>query len=211
MLYFVKNPRWMQRLFPRQTWEMGREEKKLYLTFDDGPHPDHTGFVLDELKKYDARATFFCIGKNVNLYKEMYQRIREEGHSVGNHTMNHLNGSKTPDDIYIKDIAAAAELIETDLFRPPYGRIKAFQRKLLTEGNRPFRIIMWTVLSGDFDPGISTQRCLENVLLKTGNGSIIVFHDSEKASEKLRIVLPAVLKNLNERGFCFERIPMGDA
>ena len=208
MFYFVRIPRWVQKLYSRQIWEMSRTEPTLYLSFDDGPHPEHTLFVLDQLAKYEAKATFFCIGENVKLYPEIYRRLLDEGHSVGNHTMHHMNGKKATDKKYIQDIAEASEYINSDLFRPPYGMITPFRVKLLTEKLRPYRIIMWTVLSGDFDAGISVKRCLENVLLKARNGSIVVFHDSEKSAEKMRSVLPTVLKNFKERGFKFEGIPV---
>ncbi|MCY7291230.1 MAG: polysaccharide deacetylase family protein [Ferruginibacter sp.] len=185
---------------------MNKLEKKIYLTFDDGPHPIHTSFVLDELKKNNAKATFFCIGNNVQLYPETFKRIIDEGHAIGNHTQHHLNGKKTADDIYINDIKEASKYIDSNLFRPPYGRIKSFQAKIITTLTRPYKIIMWTVLSGDFDTEISVQRCLENVLFKTSNGSIVVFHDSEKASEKMRATLPTFLKNFSEKGFSFEKI-----
>ena len=206
MLYFVRTPIWLQKLFPDRIWQMSKSEKKIYLTFDDGPHPLHTPFVLDELKKYNAKATFFCIGNNVQSYPETFKRIIDEGHSIGNHTQHHFNGKKTADDIYIKDIKDAAKYIDSNLFRPPYGRIRSFQAKIIKTLTRPYKIIMWTVLSGDFDTEISLQRCLENVLFKTGNGSIVVFHDSEKASEKMRATLPAVLKTFSSKGFSFEKI-----
>ncbi len=206
MLYFVRTPLWLQKLFPDRIWQMGKLKKNIYLTFDDGPHPLHTPFVLDELKRYNAKATFFCIGNNVQLFPEVFRRIVDEGHAIGNHTEQHLNGQKTADDVYIKDIQEAAKYIHSNLFRPPYGRIKSFQAKIITTLNRPYKIIMWTVLSGDFDQSISQQRCLENVLFKTTNGSIVVFHDSEKASIKMRATLPPFLKNFSEKGFSFEKI-----
>ena len=206
MLYFVRTPFWLQKLFPDRVWQMSKLEKKIYLTFDDGPHPLHTPFVLDELKKYNAKATFFCIGNNVQLYPQIFKRIIEEGHAIGNHTQQHLNGKKTADDIYVKDIQDAAKYIDSNLFRPPYGRIKSFQAKIITTLNRPYKIIMWTVLSGDFDAEVSVKRCIENVLFKTSNGSIVVFHDSEKAAQKMRGTLPTVLKTYSEKGFSFEKI-----
>ena len=206
MLYFVKTPSWVKKLFPRFIWQVQTSERKLYLSFDDGPHPVHTPFVLDELKKYGAKATFFCVGNNVKLFPEIYKRITDEGHSIGNHTFSHLNGKKVSDDIYMKDIAAAASFIGSDLFRPPYGRIRSFQAKMLLEMKRPFRIVMWTVLSGDFDPAVSVKRCLENVVLNADKGAIVVFHDSEKAAIKLKAVLPQVLENFSKRGFLFEKI-----
>lgn len=201
MNYFVLFPRLLQKLYSARIWEINSDRKKVYLSFDDGPHPEHTVFVLDELKKYNAKATFFCIGKNVLLYPEVYKRIIEEGHRVGNHTQHHLNGWKSKDDAYLQDAAEAARYIDSDLFRPPYGRLTRFQEKVLSRSTSKFKIIMWTVLSGDFDTGITPQRCLENVLLKTEPGSIVVFHDSEKAAERMRYALPLFLQMLADKGF----------
>ena len=206
MFYFVKTPVWLQRLFPRRIWQMSDQDKNIFLTFDDGPHPLLTTFILDYLLKYNAKATFFCIGRNVKKYPEVYQRIVNEGHSVGNHTFNHLNGKKTNDKDYLEDVTAAGACMETNLFRPPYGRLTTFQAKLLMELKRPYKIIMWSVLSGDFDPDISKKRCLENVLLNTGKGSVVVFHDSDKAAEKMQYVLPLILKTFSQKGYAFERI-----
>lgn len=206
MLYFVKTPSWLQRLFPRRIWEMNPLEKKIYLSFDDGPHPEHTGFVLDELKKYNAFATFFCIGNNVRQYPEMFKRIIEEGHAIGNHTQNHMDWKKASDRDYINDVAEAANYINSCLFRPPYGRLSRFREKLLSGMNPPYRIIMWTVLSGDFDPSLSKQSCFENILFKAGSGSIVVFHDSEKAADKMRFALPKMLQSFSAKGFSFAKI-----
>jgi peptidoglycan-N-acetylglucosamine deacetylase len=206
MFYFVKTPVWIQKLFPNMIWGMNTTEKKIYLTFDDGPHPQHTIFVLNELKKYHAKATFFCIGNNVRLYPEVYKRIIDDGHSIGNHTYNHLNGKKSKDNVYVNNVLDAAKYIDSSLFRPPYGKIKKFQAKVLREMTIPFKIIMWTVLSGDFDVKITKEKCLENVLFKTSNGSIVVFHDSEKAADKMQYALPAILRSFSEKGFSFEKI-----
>ncbi len=185
---------------------MDKNKNVIYLTFDDGPHATITNFVLDELKKYNAEATFFCIGNNVVKYPEVYQRILNEGHSVGNHTFNHLNGFKTKDKTYVDNVLEASKYIDSNLFRPPYGRLKTFQAQVLAHLNKPYKIIMWTVLSGDFDARISEQRCLENVLLKTTAGSIIVFHDSEKAADRMMYALPKVLKKFSGKGFTFKKI-----
>jgi peptidoglycan/xylan/chitin deacetylase (PgdA/CDA1 family) len=184
---------------------MPGEGKKIYLSFDDGPHPVATSFVLEELKKYHAKATFFCIGKNVAEYPFIYEQIIEEGHQVGNHSYNHLNGWKTRDKDYVDNIVMAKKLIDSNLFRPPYGRATKFQLKILAAqyGLTP---VMWTVLSGDFDKKLSKEACLLNVLNNTKDGSIIVFHDSEKAYEKVQYVLPGVLHHFSERGFQFESI-----
>jgi peptidoglycan-N-acetylglucosamine deacetylase len=203
MFYLVRTPSWLQKLFPKYIWEKPTEEKLIYLTFDDGPHPEHSVFVLDELKKVNAKATFFCIGKNVQLYPEIYKRIIEEGHSVGNHTQNHVRGRATKDKEYIENVKLAANIIDSNLFRPPYGSIKRFQAKLLMEMARPFKIVMWTVLSADFDTTITKERCLENVIFKTKPGSIVLFHDSEKASERMKFALPKFINSFTEKGFRF--------
>jgi peptidoglycan/xylan/chitin deacetylase (PgdA/CDA1 family) len=184
---------------------MPATEKDLFLTFDDGPHPEVTNFVLNELRSYNALATFFCIGKNVLAYPEIYKRILDEGHSVGNHTQNHLNGWKTPNDVYMKDIAEAANYIDSNLFRPPYGKISLFQAKNLRAAmkGRKAKVIMWDVLSADFDKGITPEHCLQNVIFNSKAGSIIVMHDSEKCFEKLRYCLPRILHHFTEKGFKF--------
>jgi len=205
MKYFVKTPWWVKKIYPFYTWSISTKEKILYLSFDDGPHPEITPFVLEELKKYNALATFFCIGKNVLAHPDIYKQILDEGHSVGNHTQNHLNGWKTPDDMYMKDIAEAANYIDSNLFRPPYGKITLFQAKNLRAAmkGRKARVIMWDVLSADFDEAISAEQSLQIVIFRSSPGSIIVFHDSEKAFQKLHYVLPKVLYYFSERGFKF--------
>jgi peptidoglycan/xylan/chitin deacetylase (PgdA/CDA1 family) len=205
MKYFVKTPWWIKKIFPLYTWSVPTKEKILYLTFDDGPHPEATPFVLNELKKFDALATFFCIGKNVLAYPDIYKKILDEGHAVGNHTQNHLNGWKTPNDVYMKDIAEAANYIDSNLFRPPYGRITLFQAKNLSAAMkaRKAKIIMWDVLSADFDEAITEEQSLQFVVLRSSPGSIIVFHDSEKAYQKLNYVLPKILHYFSDKGFKF--------
>src|SRR5207249_7184075 len=165
MRYFVKTPWWIKKILPSYIWSIPTREKVLYLTFDDGPHPEITPFVLRELKKYNASATFFCVGKNVLAFPEVYKQILDEGHSVGNHTQNHLNGWKTPNDVYLKDVAEAANHIDSNLFRPPYGKITLFQSKNLSAAmkGRRARVIMWDVLSADFDAEITEERSLQFV------------------------------------------------
>jgi len=208
MKYFVKTPWLLKKVYASYTWSIPTKEKNLYLTFDDGPHPEITPFVLDELKKYDALATFFCVGKNVMAYPDTYKQVLDEGHSVGNHTQNHLNGWKTPNDVYMKDIAEAANYIDSNLFRPPYGRISLFQAKNLPTAMRASKakVIMWDVLSADFDKDVSNEQSLEFVVLRSVAGSIVVFHDSEKAFAKLSYVLPRVLNHFTGKGFKFLRI-----
>jgi peptidoglycan/xylan/chitin deacetylase (PgdA/CDA1 family) len=206
--YFIRTPAWLRKIYPAYTWKINTDEKILYLSFDDGPHPIATPFVLDELKKAGAKASFFCIGKNVLNHPEIYRRILDEGHAVGNHTQNHLNGWKVPDADYLQDIAEAAKYIDTHLFRPPYGRITRFQSKYVAGamGIKKAAIIMWDVLSGDFDETLNGKQCTENILLNSQNGSIIVFHDSEKAWPRMSVCLPGVLKYFSEKGFRFEKL-----
>lgn len=207
MRYIVTTPWWLRMLFPANlTWSIPSTEKILYLTFDDGPNPVATPFVLDELKKYNAKATFFCIGKNVQEQPALYQRLFAEGHRVGNHTHNHLNGFHTKDELWLNNIKEAAKWIDSDLFRPPYGKIRSFPAKVLKESNPPFKIIMWNVLSADFDTSISPQKCFENVKKNIKPGNIIVFHDSEKAFPNLRFALPEALKLFSGEGYRFEVI-----
>lgn len=203
MFYLVKTPGLLKKLYPGCIWNFPRDEKVIYLTFDDGPHPVATPFVLDTLKQFDAKATFFCIGKNVEEHPGIYKRILVEGHAVGNHTHNHLNGAKSVNEEYIANIKKAKKYIDSNLFRPPYGRITHFQVKLL---NRAFRIIMWDVLSADFDDTISPEKCGKNVINNAREGSIVVFHDSAKAFKRLEKALPQSLEALAGKGFRFEAI-----
>lgn len=178
---------------------MDNGRKIIYLTFDDGPHPVATPFVLEQLKNHQAKATFFCIGKNVQAYPDIYQRILEEGHQPGNHTQDHLNGWKTDIALYLENIQQAGKLIRSSLFRPPYGRISSAQARQLKD----YKVVMWTVLSGDFDTSLSKEKCLSNVLSQVSEGSIIVFHDSEKAWERMSFVLPVVLEHFSKKGYEF--------
>lgn len=203
-MYFVKSNIALRVLYPGRYWKINTSGKKiLYLTFDDGPHPDITPFVLKELRRYNAKATFFCIGNNVQKYPDTYGRILAEAHTVGNHTFSHRNGWKTNADHYLEDIDKTYKIISSNLFRPPYGRMSFAQEKLFKEKYPDKQIIMWDVLSGDFDTDISWEKCLKNVTSKATAGSIIVFHDSEKAFERLRYALPRTLDHFAELGFTF--------
>ena len=206
MFYFIKTPFWLKKLYSNCTWQMPTKGKIIYLSFDDGPHPEATPFVLAELKKYNAKATFFCVGKNVVSFPNIYRQLILDGHAVGNHTYSHLNGWKTKDRVYMNDIGLANKYIDSKLFRPPYGRITRFQLKLLVGEQYKLSPIMWTVLSGDFDEGISKEKCLNNVIENAEDGAIIVFHDSQKALEKLKFVLPAAMDHLISKGYRFEKI-----
>jgi peptidoglycan-N-acetylglucosamine deacetylase len=205
--YFVKTPWWLKKIYPSYLWNVTTNEKVIYLTFDDGPHEKATNFVLDQLRKYKAKASFFCIGKNVAAQPLLYKKILEEGHTTGNHTYNHLNGWKTPDIKYLNDITEAAKFIDSPLFRPPYGRIRSFQAKNTPAAIRDpsAKIVMWDVLSGDFD-SITKEQCLQNVVMNGKKGSIVVFHDSEKAFPLLEYCLPRTLEFYSDKGFRFESL-----
>lgn len=206
MIYLVKTPDWLKRIYLKCVWHIATTEKILYLTFDDGPHPEATNFVLDTLDAYNARASFFCIGKNVEEHPDLYNRLLEKGHAVGNHTFDHLNGWTTNNKTYFNNIEQAQKLINTTLFRPPYGKISFKQVKYLLAKIPSFKIIMWSVISADFDTGISKEKCLQNVLKNCEKGSIIVFHDSEKAFENLKYALPRVMAHFANLGYSFKKI-----
>ena len=206
-MYLVKTPFWLRAIYPSCTWKMPGTEKVIYLSFDDGPHPEVTPFVLAELKNYNAKASFFCIGKNVAAHQNIYAAIIEQGHTVGNHTYDHVNGWKTDTSHYIQNIELAGKLIQSNLFRPPYGRITRSQiHKIKADKTLPQEIIMWDLLSGDFDLTLSAEACTKNVIKNTSSGSIVVFHDSAKAFERLKMALPAVLAHFSSLGYSFKAI-----
>lgn len=213
-------PRFIQRLYPERIWAFSRKKNSVYLTFDDGPISAVTSWVLEELKEHDAKATFFCIGNNIQKHPEAFQKIISEGHSVGNHTFNHLNGWKTGASEYVENVEMAGRLMtevgsrsvnnskfriqNSELFRPPYGKITSKQARILQE--KDFKIVMWDIVSYDYDVNISEEKCLQNVLKNIKPGSVIVFHDSLKAENNLRYVLPKVLEFISENGMRCERI-----
>jgi peptidoglycan/xylan/chitin deacetylase (PgdA/CDA1 family) len=213
-MYLVNTPWWLRAIYPQLIWQMPVQEKIIYLTFDDGPHATATPYVLDTLAQYNAKASFFCIGKNVLEHPEIYARILNEGHAVGNHTQHHANGWKVSDSKYFNEIDEAATLIQSNLFRPPYGRIKRSQINRLIQSSDPqpstkqaaYQIMMWSVLSGDFDTKLSADTCTQNVIKHTKAGSIVVFHDSAKAWGRMSEALPKVLKHFSGQGFRFEAL-----
>ncbi len=202
-MYLIKTPHFIQNLFPNFTWRIPTKENVLYLTFDDGPIPEITPWVLEQLAQYKAKATFFCVGDNAYKHPEVFQQVIAQGHSVGNHTYNHLNGWVTDNIPYFHNVRRSASLMHSVLFRPPYGKLRPRQAQFL---QRHYRIVMWDVLSGDFDPKISAEQCLHNVLDNAQPGSIVVFHDSLKAKEKLQYALPQVLAHFTAKGYRFEAL-----
>ena len=202
-MYLVKSPRLLKKYYSSLIWDIKPDKPCIYLTFDDGPIPIVTPFVLNILKQYNAKATFFCIGDNVSKHPDIFAQVKNAGHAIGNHTYNHLKGWKTADNIYIENTLKADEQLKTNLFRPPYGRIKRSQIKLLKSVKPDIKIVMWDVLSGDFDINLSPEKCLQNVLKHTESGSIVVFHDSLKAFERLEYVLPRAMEVWSGKGFEF--------
>jgi peptidoglycan/xylan/chitin deacetylase (PgdA/CDA1 family) len=203
-MYLVKTPWLLKKLYPNLIWNKSRRAHCIYLTFDDGPIPIVTPYVLNILKQYNAKATFFCIGDNVSKYQDVFEQVKNAGHAIGNHTFNHLKGWETENKTYLDNFLKADELLGASLFRPPYGRVKKSQIKLLMQAKPAINIIMWDVLSGDFDIDLKPEDCLQNVLKHTENGSIIVFHDSLKAYDRLEYVLPRAMEEWSKQGYRFD-------
>lgn len=205
--YWVKTGGFIKKVFPGYVWDRPGNDKNVYLTFDDGPTPEVTEFVLETLREHDVKATFFCIGNNIKKHPDIFMKVVAEGHAIGNHTYNHVNGWKTTTERYLENCTACASSIETrtgkaaTLFRPPYGKIKREQALHLRKMG--YSIIMWDVLSADFDQTITPQKCLKNVTANTKVGSIIIFHDSFKAAANMQYALPRAIEFLKGKGYRF--------
>ncbi|RBP34390.1 peptidoglycan/xylan/chitin deacetylase (PgdA/CDA1 family) [Oceanihabitans sediminis] len=210
----VKTPLVVKKIFPNYIWDIKTNAKEIYLTFDDGPTPEITKWTLETLKQYNAKATFFCIGNNIEKHPKIFYDILKEGHSIGNHTHNHIKGWKTSAEDYLANVKKAQEVIDTatgkekleevKLFRPPYGQISPKQgSELLKIG---YKVIMWDVLSIDWDASVSKERCLNNVISKADSGSVVVFHDSVKASKNLQYALPRTLAFFSKKGYTFKAL-----
>lgn len=205
-MYLIKTPWLLKKLYPGLIWDVDSNSRCIYLTFDDGPIPIVTPFVLNILKQYNAKATFFCIGDNVNKHPDIFAQVKNEGHAIGNHTYNHLRGWDTDDEIYLDNFMQADKILDTDLFRPPHGRIKRSQVKLLKTAKPGIKMIMWNVVSGDFDLKITPEKCLDNVLKNTSAGDVVLFHDSLKAKERMEYVLPRAMELWSLAGYEFRTL-----
>ena len=210
-LFPTKTPSILKRLYPKRIWSFSRSTETVFLTFDDGPIPEVTPWVLDTLAEYHAKATFFCIGENIQKHPEVFNRILTEGHAIGNHTQHHVNGWKTTPSTYIKNVEAAEKVISAHsnrkskieksklLFRPPYGKLTSAQAKQLQQ--KGYTIVMWDVLTYDFDTTLSPEKCFTQTKEAIRPGSIVIFHDSIKAEKNLRYVLPKVLNFIYSKGW----------
>ena len=205
-MYFIKTPWLLKKLFPKMIWDVKSNARCIYLTFDDGPIPIVTPFVLNILKQYNAKATFFCICDNVRKHPNIFEQLKADGHAIGNHTYNHLKGWITPDKTYLENFLKADEVLDVKLFRPPYGRIKNSQVKLLQAAKPGLQIVMWSVLSADYDVNVTPDQCLANILKNTGDGDIVLFHDSLKAQERMEYALPRALEYWSKEGYKFEAL-----
>jgi peptidoglycan/xylan/chitin deacetylase (PgdA/CDA1 family) len=208
-MYFHKTPSLVKVLFPEFWWSRKTDDKVIYLTFDDGPIPGVTEWVLETLLQYNAKATFFCVGENIQKHPEIYRQLLAQGHTTGNHTFNHLNGWKTTPSQYLENIHSCDESLALEpgqsriLFRPPYGRLTSRQSKLVRQ---QYQVVMWDVLTGDFDPHLSPTRCLKKAIQCTQKGSIVIFHDSLKAEKNLTYVLPRYLENFSNLDYRFDSL-----
>lgn len=188
---------------PSLTWKVNTDDKVLYLTFDDGPHPRITPLVLRLLERFDAKATFFCVGENVQKHPATYREILSKGHKTGNHTYNHLPGWSTANKRYFENTARAATLIDSKLFRPPYGRISPSQIRVL---KKQYRIVMWSILTRDYDGHLDKEKATADLLKKTGKGDVVVFHDSERAETNMLYILEHMLVHFSSLQFRFDTL-----
>lgn len=202
-MYLIKTPKFIKTLFPNFVWNIHTDEKVMYLTFDDGPIPEVTPWVLDTLKEYNAKATFFCVGDNITKHPDVLELLLDQGHTAANHTYHHMAGWSTENIRYFHDVRRCAQQVRSNLFRPPYGRIRPSQAQFLT---RHYQIVMWDVLSGDFDRSLSPDECAANILQKAGSGSIVVFHDSLKAQRNMKYALQKTLDHYSALGYRFESL-----
>lgn len=210
MMYhpFIQPPSLVRSLYPKRLWRMDARERSLYLTFDDGPHPTITPFVLSQLANFNAKASFFCIGNRVAEYPFIYEKILESGHRVGNHTYQHLNAWKTSQSNYLNDVKRAAALIKSNLFRPPYGRLPwSYAKAIFKDMPADAQIVMWDVLSCDFDTQLDVTTCFRFCTQTIRPGSIIVLHDSQKAWDRLAGLLPLLLEFGIKNGYTFKSLP----
>ncbi|MFN8294622.1 MAG: polysaccharide deacetylase family protein [Chitinophagales bacterium] len=214
-MYFVRTPYIIKKLFPQLIWDLPNAENKIYLTFDDGPHPEITPWILEQLTKYNAKATFFCLGENIKKYPEIIQQILKEGHQIGNHGYAHLNGWETDNDNYLQDYLKCQDLLkqvtnsDNNIFRPAYGKVKKYQILRIKSqiSNHKSEIINWSLMAGDFDQNQTSAQCFSN-LKKVKSGDIVVMHDNEKSWKHLEYCLPKFLEFCKEEKYNLYKIEL---
>ncbi|MEO9533647.1 MAG: polysaccharide deacetylase family protein [Crocinitomicaceae bacterium] len=202
-------PKWLRWLYPGAIWEISSSNKEIYLTFDDGPNKDITHYILDLMNQFDAKATFFCLGNQIEKFPEHFEQIKAAGHAIGNHSMTHMNGWWTKNEKYLADVTKAAELIDSKLYRPPYGRISLRQFKKLKKMG--YQVVFWSVVSYDFDPGLRKKKLRNKMERLTKPGAVFVFHDNPKAMSVLEMELPKLMKFWKDEGYEFKAIPMSQS
>ncbi len=202
-MYLIKTPELIKKAMPEAIWSIPTKEKTLYLTFDDGPIPEITPWVLKELKNHTAKGTFFCVGNNVKNNPEIYRQLIDDGHAAGNHTFDHLQGWKTNFTTYMENVDQCAQLVDSKLFRPPHGRLTPKQYKAI---KKEYSIVMWDVICGDFNKTTPKEKCVDNVISNAKNGSVVLFHDSIKAADNLYYSFPKILDHFARKGYSFETI-----
>jgi peptidoglycan/xylan/chitin deacetylase (PgdA/CDA1 family) len=200
----VRPPNFLRCIYPNAIWNLPSDSKVVYLTFDDGPTPEVTEEVLQILENYQAKATFFCIGKNIEQHPELFKLVQTKAHHIGSHTYSHLNGWKSKPTDYLNDYHKGRELAQSNLFRPPYGRLLLKPLQIIQKQDK---VIMWDILSKDYNESLTPETVLNNILRNIKPGAIIVFHDSEKAKKNVLAVLPQLLQNLKQQGYAMEAIP----
>ena len=203
MSVFQKTPHWLKSLFPSLVWEIPNQRQTVYLTFDDGPHPHITPWVLEQLNRFQFKGTFFCVGDNVVKHPEIVELIQRDGHALGNHTMNHVKGWQMKNPDYLDNVSRCHQVLKSTLFRPPYGRIKWSQVKLLKPN---YKVVMWSLLSLDYLKGLNVEKSLNELQKPTKSGSIIVFHDSEKAWDRMHYTLPLFLEHCIAQGWKMKKL-----
>jgi peptidoglycan/xylan/chitin deacetylase (PgdA/CDA1 family) len=204
-IFLIQPKSILKKIYPRAIWHFDRTEKKIFLTFDDGPIPELTEWILHELQSFNANATFFCVGDNILKYPHLFEKIKSNGHLVANHSMHHIKGFKNTVADYLKDVESCRQLLDNNFFRPPYGQLKRSQYKALIQ--KQYKIILWDVISYDYEK-ISPQVCASNAISNTKNGSVVLFHDNLKAEKNLKYALPLFLEHFSSRNYKFESLKL---
>ena len=202
-LFLTKVPEWVTKVYHRRIWKINTQEKVIYLTFDDGPDPVSTPFILETLSQFSAKVTFFHLGSKIKLYPELFEACKQHGHGIGNHGYNHIDGIVSAPHTYVENINLGKSLTNSDLFRPPYGRLPLLGKNRIQKSNS---VIMWDVMPGDFLDFLSSDEVFQRIIKATSNGSIIVLHENEKSHDTVKKILNPILSYFSERGYKFRSL-----